>query len=342
MIKKALILSVLLVAVNISFGQDSQKALEYMNVISAEFKNIQSATWEYTKSVAKNKSAKKVEKTRIDLLKTIDQSIAKVKKIPAYSGNSYFRDSTVSFLELNKSVVAQDYEKIMDLEEIAEQSYDLMEAYMLAQDVANQKISDAGDRIIQVEKRFAEEHNITLIDGGSDKISEKLKKAGEMYDYYNPIYLLFFKAYKQELYFLDALQRGDLSGMEQNNSMLAQTAKECIDSLKKIKDFNGDLSLKNTCMEILNFYLDESKSKFTVFIDFQAKKEGFEKAKSNMESKKEKDRTKEDIDNYNSFVKEYNAATAEYNKVNNELNSKRSKLINSWNNSSSNFTSKHL
>lgn len=319
----------------------AQNALEYMNTIGAEFKAIQNATWDYTRSVAKNKSARTVDKNRVELIQTITTSLNKVKKIQPFNGKTYFRDSTIAFLEMNKSVVAQDYEKIMNMEEIAEQSYDLMEAYMKAQEVAGDKLSAAGDRISDVEKKFADENKITLIEA-SDKVSNKLKKAGEMYDYYNPVYLIFFKSYKQEAYFMDALNKNDVSGMEQNKSMLSKTAQEGIDEMAKMAAFKGDESLKKAVLDVLNFYKEEADKKFQVFIDFQTTKEGFEKAKKNIESKKEKDRTKEDIDNYNKLVNEYNKATTEYNNVNNDLNKRRSKLIDTWNSTANSFTNKHI
>ena len=333
----------LLLGVFAAFGtfSFSQNAVEYMNQIGTEFKAIQNATWDYTRSIAKNKSARKVDKNRIELIQTITTSLAKVKKIPAFNGKTYFRDSTIAFLEMNKSVVAQDYEKIMNMEEIAEQSYDLMEAYMKAQEVASDRLSEAGDRITAVEKKFAEENKVTLIET-SDKVSNKLKKAGEMYEYYNPVYLIFFKSFKQEAYFMDALNKSDVSGMEQNKSMLSKTAQEGLELMSKVQAFKADETLKKACIEMLNFYKEEADKKFQVFIDFQTTKEGFEKAKKTLESKKEKDRTKQDIDTYNKLVKEYNDATLEYNNVNNELNKRRSKLIDNWNNVSNAFTNKHV
>lgn len=339
--KKILIFGCIALCNTMSFAQDAQKALNYMNVISTEFKSIQSATWDYTRSVAKNKGAKQVDKNRVELIQTISNSIAKVKKIGAYDGKTYFKDSTLAFLELQKIVIAQDYEKIMNMEEIAEQSYDLMEAYMLAQEMASEKLSASGERISEVERKFAGENNITLIEGEGDKISANLAKAGEMYDYYNPIYLIFFKSYKQEAYLMDALQKGDVSGMEQNKSMLAQTSQEGIDAINKVTAFKGDETLKKACLEMLTFYALESK-KFQVFIDFQSTKDGFEKAKANMEAMKEKDRTQADVDTYNKLIKEFNNATMEYNNTNNELNNTRSKLLNNWNNTSSNFTNSHI
>lgn len=340
--KRILLIAGLTLSSSLSYAQNAEKALEYMKTISAEFKMIQSATWDYTKSVAKNKGARKVDKTRMELIQTISNSIAKVKKIQPFNGETYFRDSTLAFLEMNKIVVSQDYEKIMNLEEIAEQSYDLMEAYMLAQEVASDRLSEAGDRINAVERKFAEENDITLIEGEDDKVTARLRNASKMYDYYNPIYLIFFKSYKQEIYFLDALNKGDVSGMEQNKTTLAQTAQEGIDALNLIAAYEGDESLKKACMEMLKFYLDEANNKFSVFVDYQATKEGFDNAKKNFEAKKEKDRTQDDVNNYNKLVKELNAANVEYNSTNNDLNTKRSKLLNTWNNTANNFTNSHL
>jgi regulator of RNase E activity RraB len=317
----------------------AQNPVEYMNQVSSEFKSIQSATWDYTKSVAKNKSAKKVNKNRLELIKTISSSIEKVKKVGAYNGETYYRDSILSYLEMNKAVVAQDYEKIMNLEEIAEQSYDLMDAYITAQEAASDKLAAYGEMVDEVEKRFAKENNINLIES-TDKIGLKLKKAGEVYDYYNPIYLIFFKSFKQEAYLLDAMNKADVAAMEQNKSTLETFATEGLELLKGKVAFNGDESLKNAAIEQLKFYQEEAQ-KFQVLIDFQSTKDAFEKAQKDMEAKKGK-QTQEDVDTYNALVKEYNMKIAEYNSTINDLNNKRSKLLNNWNNTANSFTSKHV
>lgn len=335
------ILFIALLTTTLSFAQTTTNPVEYMNQISAEFKLIQSATWDYTKSVAKNKGARAVNSNRLELVQTIKKSLEKVKKIKPFKNETYYRDSVVSFLNVNLAVVSGDYEKIMNMEDIKEQSYDLMDAYLKAQETASDKLSEAGDRVDEVEKRFAKDNNITLLEGGTDKVGLKLKKAGEVYDYYNPVYLIFFKSYKQEVYLMDALIKGDISGMEQNKSTLLKFANEGMTELAKIEGFGKDVTLKNACNEALKFYVEEA-GKFQKIIDFYTTKSDFEKAKAKMEAKKEKDRTQADVDSYNKLINEYNKATAEYNKINDELNSKRSKAINGWNNTSENFTSKNI
>lgn len=338
--KKTTIIIALLSS-SISFSQTNSNPVEYMDEISSEFKLIQSATWDYTKSQAKNKGAKTIDNKRVELVKTIEVSINKVKKVKPFKDATYYRDSILSFLNVNLAVVSYDYEKIMNMEEISEQSYDMMDAYLKAQDVASEKLSKAGDMVAVVQQRYAKENNINLIES-DDKIGLKLQKAGEVYDYYNPIYLIFFKSYKQEMYLMEALTKGDVSGMEQNKSSLSKFANEGLTEVTKKIAYNKDLTLKNACSDMLKFYIEESEKHFQKLIDFQTTNAAFEKAKANMESKKEKDRTQKDIDTYNKLMTEFNKAVAEYNTINNDLNNRRNKFLSAWNNASENFTSKHI
>lgn len=337
---KTRFLFIALFALSLSAFSQSN-AVDYMQEIGGEFKLIQGATWDYTKSVAKNKSARKVNKNRLELVQTVQKSLAKVKKIGDFKGGTDYRDSVVSFLEVNLAVVAEDYEKIMNLEDIAESSYDMMDAYIKAKEVAGDKLYEAGQMVDVAEKKFAADNNITLIES-SDKIGLKLKKASEVFSYYNPVYLIFFKSYKQEAYLMDALSKGDVSGMEQGKSSLSKFSNEGLGKLGEIAAFNNDMSLKNACLDMLNFYLEESDKKFQTLIDFQAKKEGFDEAKKNIEAKKSKGLSQEEVDSFNKLVKEFNEATNEFNAINTDLNNKRNKLINAWNNSSANFTNKHI
>jgi hypothetical protein len=74
--------------------------------------------------VAKNKSARKVENRRKDLLGSINTAITRVKKLKGFEKDNALRDTCLSFLEVNKAVIDYDYAKIMELDEIKEASYD--------------------------------------------------------------------------------------------------------------------------------------------------------------------------------------------------------------------------
>lgn len=327
--------------INFTFLMAQKTASEYLNVMGTEFKAIQSATWDYTKTTANNKSARKVDKKRTQLVEQINASIKKVSKMPSFNNSSYFKDSVTSFLKMQKIVLLEDYAKIMDLEDVAESSYDAMEAYLKAREIANDKLGASSDMVNATYKKFAEENNVTLLAGDADKVTKRLQIAKEVYAYYNEVYLIFFKSFKQEVYLLDALNRADIGALEQNRSSLSAVSKEALGKLKKIKPFMlNDKSLLTTANEINKFYKEEADLKFAILINYYTKKEAFDKAQKAFESKKKK--TNDDINAYNKLIAEYNQASQDFNSTNEELNKKRSKLLNQWNKTATSFTAKYL
>ena len=326
----------------VTFAQQKfTTAVEYLTFIGEQYEQLTDDQWSYTRAVANDKSARKVENKRLDLLKTNKSAQLKISKLPGFKGDTEYRDSVVSFLELNYNVLYYDYEKIMNMEEIAEQSYDLMEAYLLAQEIASEKIHSASEMLAARHKRFATANNITLIEDSSKK-ALKLEKASLVYKYYNTLYLIFFKAYKQEAYLMDAITRGDINAMEQSKNALLEYSEEGLDKLKEVKSFETDNSLKTACSELLNFYKEEANDKSPIIINFYLKKEKFQSIQEAFNAKKEKNRTQEDVNQFNEAVNEYNSATNEYNETNEYLNKSRSKKLNNWNSTSTKFTKRHV
>ena len=192
-----------------------------------------------------------------------------------------------------------------------------------------------------VTKAFAEKHGVTLIES-KDQLGKKMEIASEVIKYYNQIYLVFFKSYKQEAYMLDAVQKADVNGVEQNKTSLNQFAKEGLEKLKEFKPYNNDGSIIAACNELLKFYVMETEEKISSITDFLIKKENFDKKNAAFQAKKEKDRTQADIDQINAAGKEYNEAVNNYNKTNTELFNKRKALLDNWNKTVQTFLDKQI
>ena len=171
------------VVVCFSMSSQAQTAADYLGKMSKEFRAITADMWDYTSAVAHGKSAKKVENRRKDVLKTNMDAQNKIRSMGAFEGDKTLKDSVLAYLKLSYNVINYDYAKIVDMEEISEQSYDAMEAYMLAQEKANEKLNASGDMVDKQYDAFAAKHNITLIDNES-KIEKNLKVAGEAFKYY--------------------------------------------------------------------------------------------------------------------------------------------------------------
>lgn len=322
-------------------AQTSNEAAAYLNKISTQYENIRKEMWDYTSSIAHSRSARKIEKNRIILLKTIDIAINEVKGMSSFNNEYSLRDSVVSFLMLNFNVLNNDFGKIMDMEEIAEQSYDLMEAFLLAQEKANEKLETASERIDIQYLAFANKYNVTIIES-TDKISQKLKVASEALKYFNQVYLLFFKAYKQEYYLLDALQRNDINSIEQNRNALFSISEEGIGKLASIGYFKSDNTINSSCKKLLTFYKDEASIKIPVIADFLQTTIDYNKMVTLYESKDRMLLTNDEINKYNDAVNKYKKGINRFNTINNTLNTYRKTNISNWNNSVNSFMARHI
>ena len=326
---------------NSTQSQSFPTPVSYLNFLGKQQEKINKDFWDYTSSIAHSNNARKVENRRVDLIKTTLEAINNISKIPDYNGDASLRDSMVSFLKINYYLLTEDFAKLVNMEEIAEQSFDDMEAYMMAKDKANQKLEIASERLTAIVDKFAKDNQITIIEN-ADKVTQKLIIAGKAFTYYNPIYLLFFKSYKQEAYLLDALKNNDFVALEQSRKKLAEITTTDIKSVDIIQGFKNDYSVKNACKQLISFYNLEATKKIPIITDFYLKKETFEKIKADVDSKMEMTRTKEDIENYNKALTEYNKSINEYNRTIKELNDNRSRLITNWNNAVVGFLDRHI
>lgn len=323
------------------YSQSSNEALDYLNSISSRYGSLSKDIWAYVKAAAHTKNVFLVENKRKALIKSVEEAILNVKNLGSYKEDKTYYNSTMTYLNILDSLLKEDYAKIVNMEEISEQSYDLMEAYLLAKSKANEKMDKATNAVNDQMKKFAEKFNIKLIIN-EDDISKNLEIAKEVTDYYNKIYLIFFKSYKQELYLLDATNKSNVNEIEQNRTTLIKYSTEDLKKLQSIKPFKNDNSLKGSCEQMLEFFKNEAEDKYIAVTDYFMKKEMFEKVKKAFDLKKDSERTQEDIDFYNNKVHEFNDAVKESNKINKELNSKRQKLIKEWNKSSSAFLDTHV
>jgi len=324
-----------------SVAQNSNDALQYMKALTEPVNSLKDETWKYLKAITNEKGARKVEAKRQTLLSEMKDKKTEISKVKPFESDETLKKAILSFLDLSYSVIKEDYDKILDMEAIAEESYDLMEAYILAREKADEKLDSAANIVSLAENEFALKYKITLVEGEKDKISQKIKKASEALDYYNKIYLCFFKCYKQEAYVLEALNKNDVNGVEQNSKSLGVIVDEELAKIKTAGGYKGDINLKSAAEQLLKFYKEESNDVFSSYVDFSIKKDSFEKIQKVVESKKEKDRTQQDIDQYNKAVKEYNDSVNAYNVKNDAANKNRTKFMENWNGKTSSFFDTH-
>lgn len=316
------------------FSADSAKAQsfdnagDYLSYIGKANEELTVTYLSYMSAVAHNR-AKKVEKRRMDLLNSITETRYKIQGMPAWKGDKSFRDSSVAYIKLLNNVFNDDYGKIVNMEEIAEQSYDLMEAYMLAQEKVGEKLHEAADKQNEFQKKFAAKYNVNLITSEND-IDRKGKEVDALMKHHDEVYLAFFKPYKQDMYLTEAVNKKDIVAIEENKNSMKKFADEGLEKLGKFKGYNNDPSLIIACRQALEFYKNEA-DQTQIITDFLLKEDNFNKTKKAFDSKPAPKRTQADVDTYNKAVNDFNEAINSFNKVNKQLNKDRDKALNEWN-----------
>ena len=318
-------------------AQDFDTPVKYMEVISKQQENISKRYMAYTSASAHGKREKKVDALRSKLMDEIQEAKMNIGSLPSYKGDKNYRDTAVNFLKFYFNVMNDDYTKIINMEEIAEQSYDEMEAYLLLEEKVQEKLTNANKRMSDAQKQFASKNNVNLIEGKSE-LESMMGEVSNVNKHYHDVYLVFFKPFIQEKNMLAAVEKINLTGVEQSKSAMVKYAQEGLVKLGSLKSYNGDNSLITNCKTVLNFYIKEGE-KAAIINDYFLSKERFESIKKEMDKKS--DRTKESVDAYNKAVNEFNKSTQAYNVNNNNMNQLRNENLNSWNKAVKSFFDEH-
>lgn len=256
---------------------------------------------------------------------------------PAFKGGKLNKGDK---LQLCYKIFNEDYPHIVNMEEIAERSYDEMQAYLLLQEATNDTLEANNERMTRAEKSFATKYNVNIISVKTE-LGDKMEAAGRMTKYHDKVYLLFFKCNWEDNQLTEALNQKNVSKIEQVRNALDKYAIEGLAVLDTLHSFENDRALVQSCKQALAFYKDEAETKIPALTDFYLKEENFNKLKSALEAKPESQRTQKDVDTYNQGVTDINAAVNNYNQINNDLNSGRNEVNKSWSDAERTFIDVH-
>lgn len=342
MMRSIFFISCLVLSGFVTLAQTPDKAPEYMRFFTDRSKQLSEKYMSYVSELAHGNRARKMEKKRMEVVTAIRQALGDAGRAKPFNGDATVRDAYKNYWDILLKVFNEDYHKIVDMEEIAEQSYDKMEAYLLAQDKASKVLEDANQQIHPIYKAFALKNNITLVEGEDTKLDKKMKQVASVNTYHRPVYLIFFKSFKQDVYLTEALNQKDINSVEQNREALARFSREGIKQLDTMRAFNGDASLVNACRKYLENCKDAAENLVPPQSAFLVKQEEFDKIRKTFEAKPANKRTQADVDAYNKAVNEVNQALTASNKSLEKQNASRTKALGAWDIAVKNFMERHI
>lgn len=340
--KKLIVLFFLGLNIGKLIAQESdENPVAYLNAMYNTHLNMDKKYMQYTSAVAHGKRARKVEKLRMQVIEEIEKTRDKISELSYYKGDKTYRESNLKYVEFCYKIFSEDYAKIVNLEEIAEQSIDDLQAYLLLQEKVEEKLKAATDSLNKSRKDFAKKYNVKLIEGEKTELQEKMEQASKVNKYYHPIDIIFFKCNWQFNKLSQAIADKKVNDVEQARISVIKFANEGLTALEKIPSFEGDGSIKMACKKAMETYKSIAEKEILVQTDFMLKSENFEKIKKAFDEKSEDSRTKDDVDAFNKAVKEINESVNKSNQASTNAYNKQTELLKIWNETVGEFFDTH-
>ncbi len=319
------------------YSQTIENAGDYMTQISSAQVEMDQKYMAYVSAAAHSRRARKVEKLRGQALESIDNARSKTMGLPKYKSDNSLRQASIDYIQFCYRIFNDDYSKIVNMEEIAEQSVDQMEVFLLLEEKTTEKLEEASSNLSKAEKDFAAKYSVTLVDS-KNELFDKMTTAGYVNRYCDKLYILFFKCNWEDGQMFNALNSHKINDAEQARNSLISFADEGLTELKSdsLRDLKGNSGLANGCRQALEFYSRMAKNDIPKLTDFYLKQENFNKIKKSMDAKGS-NRTKDDVNEYNKAVKKMNESVSSFNQLNQDLNKRRQETSQTWENSEKSF-----
>ncbi|HEY2581110.1 MAG TPA: hypothetical protein VGI43_04870, partial [Mucilaginibacter sp.] len=151
----------------------------YIDAIGNAETNMNKAYMAYVSAAAHSSRKRKIEKMRDLAVQNIITCQTTITYLPPYNGDDSFRQSSLKYVQLCYKVFNDDYAHIVNMEDIAERSYDEMQAYLLLQEATNDTLKAANERMNKAVNAFAKKYNITLVSQKSE-LGDKMELTGRL------------------------------------------------------------------------------------------------------------------------------------------------------------------
>jgi hypothetical protein len=321
-------------------AQDASGPGAYMDSFSNPQIEMNQSYMAYISASAHSSRKRKIEQLRENAVESIVTCQNTINYLPAYNGDNSLKLSCVKYVDLCYKIFNDDYAHIVNMDDIAEQSYDEMQAYLLLQQATDDTLQAAIKRINKAEKDFADKYNVNMVNEKTE-LGDKMETTNRLNAYRNKVYLVFYKCNWEDNQLTAFVNQKNVTKIEQVRSALDKYAIEGLAVMDTLQAYEHDASMINACKQALSFYKSEAETSIPLVTDFFLKQENFDKLKTDMDGKSDSQRTQQYVDNYNKAVNDLNAAVVSFNQNNDAMNNARNDVNNTWDNTEKVFIDAH-
>lgn len=341
LMKKTWVLIFLLILVFSLSAQDFSDPVTYLDFINRKNYEIGKQLWNYMRISAHSRNDKRIAREKAKLIQTIADTKNEIAQLPPLNGKTDLRDSMVSYLDYAKKLITGELTLVEQMKLVAQKSFSAMQEYLARRDEISHKLDQKGDMVRKIFRQTADENNIKLTESQS-KLMQKIQLASFVNDYYDKLFLIYFRNYLALSRVIDAISDKNADLFVAWRDSLTQSISWSYEQLKKIGPFNNDYSLYQTTKEIVDDFQKINTLYLPAFEEyFQAKKE-LKHWQEVVSSKPREELTVQEINSYNSAVDSYNAAVKKANLTMENIQEVTNNISSKWEKAVKKFMDKHV
>lgn len=232
-------------------------AASYNNAIVNEQIDLLKKNLRYISKAAHSENDRKIEARRLDVVEQNKLAIAKLKRMPAFKGNAELRAKALAAFQTMLAVYSADYKQVNAMATARTESFEAMQRYFDAQEVAGKKLNTVQDSMEVTQKRFARQFGMSIEAGReTTRLNEYTRRVEEVNQYQHHVFLPFFRVQKANAKLTDALNKQDATAFEATRVVLAAEAEKSAADLEAVPAFQGkDAAFRNAARDYANFYV---------------------------------------------------------------------------------------
>lgn len=322
------------------FGFNSPSA--YLTTINRHTDHINKEIWQYVRARSHGKNASHVERHRQDIKASLQEALDEVKSVPPYRGDKQYQNAVIEYLENGLHLVEGEFGQLIEMEDmVTGNTVEVLEARMRNLRKANERMLESQQKLEDAFQVFASRHDI-VVHEYETKTAEKLKIAREVTEYYNEVFLVLFKSQLIDQFLTEAINQSNPEKFQVHSSHLNETIDASIQQLKDLPDYDNDGSLKESGLNMLNFYRQLSRKHLAGIEDYLISKSNYREARVILENTPKDKIPAAVVEQYNESARSLNSLVNDFNQTNVKINKQKSDVYYDWVLATDNFFDSHV
>ncbi|HEX8658311.1 MAG TPA: hypothetical protein VF690_12285 [Hymenobacter sp.] len=283
-------------------AQTADDPAAYNNAIVNEQIDLLKKNLRYISKAAHSENDRKIENRRLEVVEQNKVAVAKLQRMSAFKGNGELRAAALAAFKTMLAVYSADYKQVNALAATRTQSFEAMQQFFDAQEVAEQKLAVVDDSVNAAQKRFAKQFGMSIeTSKESARLAEYTRQVSAVNHYQHQVFLPYFRVQKASAKLTDALNAQDAAAFEAARVLLAAAAEKSAADLSAVPAFRGkDVAYRNAARDVANMYVVLCANQFGQLAELMKRKDQLSKV---------------DVQTFNTHINAYNTQNQKFNEA---------------------------